>query len=524
MSTRPKQKGIDTQGERRPLSLSERLALIGLISEGLGPDKSDSPMADLFAELGTLVRTTVAGAKIDPWKNDESTSGFKVLEMTAESGETLGSLNLLYLKKPIPCYYLAYVEIAAPYRNQGLGARILSAFRAFLVQKNAVGLLDNIIPENDPTYDVYVKLDWRPAKKVIGAAIDGDGVYMMYIPPALANKDLRDPALRVIHHLKRKRAAIDMRDNAIMVQRTIEEFKALYEALLVYFDELRWQSENEALMRYMFTRFATRLMGFRRRIAALVGFTGGESLEQLSLDGRIRSFVVQSYAPKVIAGDTGLVSGDPALWLCLPEALKQNPAGEIERLPHYHSPRFRNWLLDNGRSPDAPLTIGDLLHLGYDPSRFKEIDVDGERYIIERAQARLLDELLRRKEHLETVNAQAELFVAGVPIKSNPIVLIVRDRGNIYVMRRRIPAIPWNEALEQMQTAPKLKRLDQSIRFTSTLKKLLRKAQSGEISHGSAGQNSCETPAYFVSWNLDGNRPLTVVENDGAKPAALWLT
>lgn len=524
MITRPKRKGTHPQREHRPLSLSERLALIGLISEGLGPHKTDSPMADLFAELGTLVRTTVAGAKIDPWKNDESTSGFRVLEMTAESGENLGRLNLLYLKKPIPCYYLVYVEIAAPYRNQGLGARILTAFRDFLGQKNALGLLDNIIPENHPTYDVYLKLDWRPAQSVIGAEIDGDGVYMMYIPPALKGKDLKDPALKVIHHLKRKRAAIDMRDNAMMVQRTIEEFRALREALLVYFGELRWQSENEALMRYMFTRFATRLIGFRRRIADLVGFTGGESLEQLSLDDNIRSFVIQSYAPRVIAGDTGLIRGDAAMWLRLPETLKQNPAREIERLPHYVSPRFRNWLDESDRSPDAPLTIGDLLHLGFDPSRFKEIEIDGHSYIFERAQARLLDELLRRKEYLETICAEAESLIDGVAIKVNPIVLIVRDRGNIYVLRRKIPAIPWREALEQMQTAPKLKRLNQSIRFTSALRKLLRKAQASLESRGQRGSNFCDAPMCFVAWNVDGNRPIVVVENDSAKPAALWLT
>ena len=35
---------------------------------------------------------------------------------------------MLYLKKPIPCYYLVYVEVAAPYRNRGLGNRILTHF------------------------------------------------------------------------------------------------------------------------------------------------------------------------------------------------------------------------------------------------------------------------------------------------------------------------------------------------------------------------------------------------------------
>ena len=57
---------------------------------------------------------------------------------------------------------------------------------------------------------------------------------MIYIPPAHEGKDLRDSIIRLVHHIRRRRPAIDMRDNEIMVQRTIEEFKDLYRALLTY--------------------------------------------------------------------------------------------------------------------------------------------------------------------------------------------------------------------------------------------------------------------------------------------------
>ena len=191
---------------------------------------------------------------------------------------------MLYLNKPIPCYYLVYVEVAAPFRNKGLGNLVLRVFRDFLVQKAAVGILDNIIPGDDPTYDIYLKLNWKPIEHITQTpASPTDGQYMIFVPSGLAARDLKDPILKLLHHIKRKRPAIDMRDNELMVKRTIEEFKDLYSALLIYFEKEISTGQDSSLMRFMFTRFVTKLLGFRRRIGRLLGYTGGESLEQIVL-------------------------------------------------------------------------------------------------------------------------------------------------------------------------------------------------------------------------------------------------
>ncbi len=147
------------------LTIGDRLALINLIDEGMRQKSSDSPMvADLFSDLWTLVGSTVSGSKIDRLKPEDSPNGFHVVEVNAESGENIGRLNMLYLKKPLPSYYLVYVEVSAPFRRKGVGARILDYFGEFLVKKSALGVLDNIIPEDDPTYSIYEKLGWRPSK------------------------------------------------------------------------------------------------------------------------------------------------------------------------------------------------------------------------------------------------------------------------------------------------------------------------------------------------------------------------
>ena len=134
--SKPSMNNVDQSGdpEKGRLSINDRLALIDLISEGARHQSADSPLvADLFNELWTLVDATASGAKIDRLTGKGPHNGFKAFEITAETGENLGRLNMLYLNKPIPCYYLVYVEVTGPFRSKGLGNRILKAFRDFLI-------------------------------------------------------------------------------------------------------------------------------------------------------------------------------------------------------------------------------------------------------------------------------------------------------------------------------------------------------------------------------------------------------
>ena len=75
-----------TEQPRPRLGVHERLALIGLMEEGLRVGVSESPLvADLFDELGELVNATVSGAKVDRLKSDGA-NGFKVFEINARFG------------------------------------------------------------------------------------------------------------------------------------------------------------------------------------------------------------------------------------------------------------------------------------------------------------------------------------------------------------------------------------------------------------------------------------------------------
>jgi glyoxylase-like metal-dependent hydrolase (beta-lactamase superfamily II) len=520
--------GVITLPEKKKgLSLNERLSLVALIDKGMRRGLAEAPVsADLFSNLWELVNATAKGGKINRLTYEESKNGFQMFEIQGESGENLGRLNMLYLKKPIPCYYLVYVEVAAPFRRKGLGNRILKYFGDFLVSKSALGILDNIIPQEDPTSDLYLKHAWVPVDEIIGDSMFyKDGNYMVFVPPAFEDRDLKQPILKLMYHLKRKRAVIDVRDNETMVKRTISEFRDLYRTLLTYFGTELETPQSSVFMRFLFTRFVTKFIAFRRRIGDLVGYTGGESTEQVILDVRIQKLQVKSYAPREFVNENAAGMGDLELMSRLPEALKNEPARVIEALPNYRRPHFMSWLKENGKAYEDTLTLGDLMDLGFDPTRLKEIVIDDQEYIFERVQARQIPELQKRKELVTRIfSKMSHVKVRGAQLKTNPILLIIQDRGNGYVLRRKIDAIHWEEALEQLQGNQKLIMVNETTRLDRTILNTVKEGATTISSHlGLAREIVIERLTPFVSWDLKNNQPKMVIDFGSSYIESLWI-
>ncbi|MFC1533509.1 hypothetical protein ACFL7M_09125 [Thermodesulfobacteriota bacterium] len=511
---------------RNRLSLNERLGLIGLIDEGMRMGSSKTPLTeDLFSNLWDLVSETVSGSKIDRLKPEDSRNGFRVFEINAESGENMGRLNMLYLKKPLPCYYLAYVEVAPPFRKKGLGNRILEYFRDFLIQKSAVGILDNIIPEDDPTFDIYLKQAWEPIENIIGGEPDEYDHYMVYIPPRLGGKDIREQLIKLIHHIRRKRAAIDMRENEVMVKHTISEFKDLYSALLIYFKSEINRGGTDPFMRFMFTRFTTKLIAFRRRISELIGYTGGESMEQIVLSPEIASLPLQSYAPYDPVEEDYSITGNNELRLRLSGVFKKHPSRIIESLPNYGRPSLISWLEEKGLDNDHDLTIGDLMDIGFDPTRLKEINIDGEDYIFERMQVKQLPELERKKKNLDLLESKiSAINVSHSRLRVNPPLLVIRDRGNAYVLRRKVDGIHWEEALEQIQTSSTLKSMDKSLKLNKLIKITIKETiDTVSEQKGVQRKDITDLMAFFISWDLKKNYPKIFVDFTNTSFESVWI-
>ena len=511
----------------KQLGLNERLGLISLIDEGMRFGSAECPIiADLFNNLWGLVNATVSGSKIDRLKPEDSKNCFQVFEINAETGENLGRLNMSYLKKPIPCYYLVYVEVAVPFRMKGLGSRILEYFRDFLIKKSALGILDNIIPKDDLSYGIYFKQGWEPVEAIIGEGLmDAHDNYMIYLPPRFQNKDLREPVLKLVYHIKRKRAEIDMRDNQVMVQRTIAEFKELYTALLTYFESEIRNKEPGPFTRFMFTRFVTKLIAFRRLIGELIGYTGGESLEQIVLAPEVAALPVQSYSPDNLASKPSFVTGDKELYLRLPETMKANLSHSIEMLPNYSRPSFVNWLREKGITTSDTLTIGDLMDLGFDPTRLKEITIDGEEFIFERIQARQLPDLKEKKELLERLTFEMPGARANNAwLRANPPLLVIEDRTNAYVLRHKVNGIHWEEAVEQLQSTSQIKGLNTYLKVDTVIFATVRRAKEMIIEYVGPGEEGrVNLLTWFVSWDLKSNQPKLTVDFSSIFLESIWM-
>jgi hypothetical protein len=316
-----------------------------------------------------------------------------------------------------------------------------------------------------------------------------------------------------------------MRENEVMVQRTINEFKELYSALLTYFEADIQKGRTTPIMRFMFTRFVTKLVAFRRRIKELLGYTGGESLEQITLLPEIAALPLQSYIPRDLAGETCSVTGETMLWARLPEDLKRRPVQVIESLPNYRRPSLVAWLDEHGISSHEILTIGDLMDLGFDPTRLKEMTIEGGAYIFERIQARQLSELERKKKLLEHLAVKIPgTKVRGARLLVNPPLLTIQDRGNAYVLRRKVSGIHWDEASEQLQGSPSLKDLNAAMKFDRLTSGTLQAARSLiEERFAVRKEDALDLLTYFVSWDLKTNRPKVMIDPSGTFLESVWL-
>jgi GNAT superfamily N-acetyltransferase len=511
--------------QRNGVGLRDALAVINMAMGDHVVHHELPSVLHAFESLHRLINVTVHGATIERFKPDTKGCRFHTLEIRSEEDENLGYLNMMYLKRVLPCYYLVYVEVTHSFRRLGLGRRILQTFAAFLNERKAVGVLDNIVPSEEPVYGIYTRLGWRPVEEFMeGSQVEGCENYMVFIPPSLATDVVKSSLHRLLVALRKKRPAIDMHDNEDMVRRTIGEFRSLYGTLQDLFHEELSSDPANPLIRFLFTRLATKLIGFRRRIAHLIGYTGGESLEQLDFSAAVKGLEVQSYSSWSMEQPPVQMEGDADLLQQLPGPLKEDPTFFIEKLPLYRRPYLMGWTEKQEGGVHAPLKIADLLDLGFDPTRLREFRHDGRDYIFERVSSHFLPSLHRRKLLLDIMGRASELRVEGATVQVNPILLVLRDRGNVYTLRRKVDGIHSEEALDQLKTSPSLKEMNRSVEMDRMILRTLKRTREWLVkAFDGKGHPELEDLACFVSWDIEKNMPRVQVDGTSISLLSLWI-
>ena len=512
--------------KRAGIGLKDALAVIDMtLDDHLGEFVALSP-DEAFRGLNKLIDRTVHGTKIERFRPQEGSQPFQIFEIRAEGGDVLGYLNMLYLRKPIPCYYLVYVEVLPSFRDRGLGNKILKAFREFVEDKKAVGLLDNIIPSEEPTYGIYTKLGWKSIKGSVSNGIGNkEGNYMVFVPRSIKSPDITNKLIKLLFNLRKKRPVIDMRDNEVMVKRTIEEFRSIHDSLVRLFDAELSSGTSTPLMRFMFTRFTTKLIGFRRRIAALLGYTGGESLQQISISERIGELSIQPYSLWDLKQDKAEIWGEEEVMRNLPARLKKEPTLFIEGLLPYRRPYLSSWMRKKGDHRSLDLKISDLLDLGFDPTRLREFSHEEVDCIFERLSPHLLPSFEKKTGCLMKIaECTSGMRFRGAAIGVNPPLAIFQDSGNAYILRRKVEGIHSQEALDQLRTSPYLKEMNRAVGIDRVVVRTINDIKEWLVTNlDSTFQEEIEELTFFVPWDIEKNIPKIPVDTTGVSLDTIWI-
>ncbi|UCE34469.1 MAG: hypothetical protein JSV40_00620, partial [Deltaproteobacteria bacterium] len=86
------------------IELKDALAVLDMILADELQELGTASPHEVFKGLGRLIDRTVHGVKINRFRPREGRNPFHCLEIYTEAGEILGHLNMIYLRKPIPCY------------------------------------------------------------------------------------------------------------------------------------------------------------------------------------------------------------------------------------------------------------------------------------------------------------------------------------------------------------------------------------------------------------------------------------
>ncbi|MCX5815670.1 MAG: hypothetical protein NTX75_05425 [Proteobacteria bacterium] len=520
-------KEISKRFKTAQIGLRDILSIIDVtLDDHIGEQATLYPY-EVFEGLNELIDRTTHGTRIERFRPRECRQPFHTFELHTKNGEVLGYLNMVYLSKPIPCYYLVYAEIMVRFRGRGLGNNILKAYKEFAENEKAVALLDNIIPPGDPTYTIYAKLGWKPVEELVGdSAIDGKGHYMVFIPSSIKTRNLKAGLLKVLIKVRKKRPIIDMYDNESMVQRTIGEFQSLYKALECLFTKELLSKTSTPLMRFMFTKFVTKVLGFRRRIATLLGYTGGESLEQISISGQIKALTIQPYSLWTPMEDKARVWGNEEIMRSLPETLKKKPTSCIEALPVYKRPYL---LSSTGRKRTRDylnLKISDLLELGFDPTKLRAFHHEGTDYIFERVSAGFVASIEKKRRFLQKIGERVSgMRFRSAMVQINPPLVILQERGNSYVLRRRVDGIHLDEALHQLRTSPLLKEMNRAVGIDRAILATVHEITDRLLKvFGPKRLQVIDDLVFFVPWDLERNDPKVIVDISSVTLRDIWLT
>jgi hypothetical protein len=316
-----------------------------------------------------------------------------------------------------------------------------------------------------------------------------------------------------------------MQDNDATIKGAIKEFRAVYDTLKELFEKELASGKSTPFMCFMFTKFVRKVLGFHRRIATLLGYAGGESLEQISISDQIKDLPILPYSLWSPHEGQAEIWEEVEAIRNLPEKLLKEPTFFIEDLPLYRRPYLLSWIERKGMERSLRMKISDLIELGFDPTRLREFHHEGKDYIFERISPGLLPSIEKIRNLLRKISSNiSEARFQKTAIFINPALAIFRDRGNAYILRQKVGGIHLDEALDQLRISPPLKEMNQAIGIDRVLIATVNEVNRWLLKTlGPRVNREIEDLTFFVSWDLEKNRPKLMVDASGVSFDTLWI-
>jgi hypothetical protein len=106
----------------------------------------------------------------------------------------------------------------------------------------------------------------------------------------------------------------------------------------------------------------------------------------------------------------------------------------------------------------------------------------------------------------------------------NPPLAIFSDRGNVYVLRRKVEGIHSQEALDQLRTSPYLKEMNRAVGIDRAIVRTINDIKEWLVTKfDSSFLEEIEELTYFIPWDIEKNMPKIPVDIAGVSLDTIWI-
>ena len=112
----------------------------------------------------------------------------------------------------------------------------------------------------------------------------------------------------------------------------------------------------------------------------------------------------------------------------------------------------------------------------------------------------------------------------GAILRISPPLLVFRDLGNIYVLRKKVEGIHSEEAFDQLKTSSRLREMNLAAGIDRVMAGTIHNIRKWlETRFKSRFGQEIEDLTYFLPWDIEANLPRVQVEVSGVSLDEVWI-